>query len=49
MLNVIDIHSKYASSIPLKDKTGKTVLDAFKQTVQAENLIWVDEGKETHG
>jgi len=50
MLNVIDVHSKYAWSIPLKDKTGKTVLGAFKQLVNSSgrkpNHIWVDEGKE---
>jgi hypothetical protein len=50
MLNVIDIFSKYAWSIPLKDKTGKSVLDAFKQIVKISDRIpkhiWVDEGKE---
>ena len=50
MLNVIDVHSKYAWSIPLKDKTGKTVLEAFKQIVNSSGRkpdhIWVDEGKE---
>lgn len=50
MLNVIDVHSKYAWSIPLKDKTGKTVLDAFKQIVKSSGRkpdhVWVDEGKE---
>jgi len=50
MLNVIDVHSKYAWSIPLKDKTGKTVLEAFKQIVESSGRkpdhIWVDEGKE---
>jgi transposase InsO family protein len=50
MLNVIDVHSKYAWSIPLKDKTGKSVLDAFKQIVSSSGRkpdhIWVDEGKE---
>jgi hypothetical protein len=50
MLNVIDVHSKYAWSIPLKDKTGKTVLDAFKEIVKSSGRkpdhIWVDEGKE---
>ena len=35
MLNVIDVHSKYAWSIPLKDKTRKTVLDAFKQIIKS--------------
>lgn len=50
MLSVIDVHSKYAWSIPLRDKTGKTVLDAFKQIVESSgrklNHVWVDEGKE---
>ena len=50
MLNVIDVHSKYAWSVPLKDKTGKTVLGAFKQIVNSSGRkpdhIWVDEGKE---
>ena len=50
LLNVIDVFSKYAWSIPLKDKTGKTVLDAFKKIVEASNRkpkhIWVDQGKE---
>ena len=50
MLNVVDVFSKYAWSIPLKDKTGKTTLDAFKQIVKTSNRkpkhIWVDKGKE---
>ena len=50
MLNAIDIFTKFAYSIPLKDKMGATVLDAFKDIVkQSKRLprhIWVDEGKE---
>jgi hypothetical protein len=50
MLNVIDIFSKYAWSIPLKDKTGLSILDGFKQIVKESERIpkklWVDEGKE---
>ena len=50
ILNVIDCFSKYAWSVPLKDKTGKTVLDAFQYIVKTSNrkpkYIWVDEGKE---
>src|SRR5207245_4006666 len=50
MLNVIDIFSKYAWSIPLKDKKGTTVLDAFQKIVKISDRIpkhiWVDEGKE---
>jgi len=50
MLNVIDVFSKYAWSIPLKDKTGQTTLDGFKLIVKDSGripkYIWVDEGKE---
>ena len=50
MLNVIDVFSKYAWSIPLKDKKGPTVVEAFKQIVRQSDRIpkhiWVDEGKE---
>ena len=50
MLTVIDCFSKFAWSIPLKDKTGLTVLDAFKKIIKESdrqpNFIWVDQGKE---
>ena len=50
MLNVIDVFSKFAWSIPLKDKKGITVLNAFKQIVKESGRIskhiWVDEGLE---
>ena len=50
ILNVIDCFSKYAWSVPLKDKKGETALDAFKYIVETSNrkpmYIWVDEGKE---
>ena len=50
MLNVIDVFSKFAWSIPLKDKKGITVLNAFKQIEKESGRIpkhiWVDEGKE---
>jgi len=49
MLNVIDVFSKYAWSIPLKDKKGVTVVQAFKQIVKQSGRlpkhIWVDKGK----
>ena len=49
MLNVIDCFTKYAWSIPLKDKKGLTVLDAFKKIVKESKMapkhLWVDEGK----
>ena len=50
MLNVVDVFSKYAWSIPMKDKTALTTLNAFKQIVESSKRkpkhIWVDQGKE---
>ena len=50
MLNVVDCFSNFAWSIPLKDKTALTVLDAFKRIVKESGRqpkhLWVDEGKE---
>ncbi len=49
MMNVIDVFSKYGRSIPLNDKTEKSIIDAFIQIVKKSNrrpkYIWVDEGK----
>ena len=43
-------YSKYAWSVPLKDKKGETVTDAFKLIVKNSGRkpkhIWVDQGKE---
>jgi len=50
MLNVIDVCSKYAWSIPMKNKTGETTLAAFKEIVIKSRRIpkhlWVDQGLE---
>ena len=50
MLNVIDVFSKYAWSIPMKNKNGLTTLEAFKKIVKESGRIpkhlWVDKGKE---
>jgi hypothetical protein len=50
MLNVIDVFSKYAWSIPMKNKTGLTTLEAFRKIVKESDRIckhlWVDKGKE---
>jgi len=39
LLTVIDVFSKYGWMLPLKDKTGKSVADMFKQIFknQSEN------------
>ncbi len=50
MLNVIDVFSKYAWSIPMKNKTAETTLNAFKKIVKDSGRIpkhlWVDKGLE---
>ena len=38
MLNVIDVFSKYAWSIPLKDKKGLTTTEAFKAIVKSNRI-----------
>ena len=46
LLNVIDVFSKFAWSVPIKDKTGRSITDAFKLIVKASgrkpNKLWVD-------
>ena len=50
LLYVIDLYSKYAFVIPLKDKKGITIVNAFdkiiKQSNKKPNKIWVDQGGE---
>ena len=52
LLWVIDIFSKYAWVIPLKDKKGITITNAFQKTLDESNLIlnkiWVDKGSERY-
>ena len=50
LLCVIDIFSKYAWVVPLKDKKGVSIVTAFqsilKQPNRKPNKIWVDKGSE---
>ena len=50
LLCFIDIFSKYAWVIPLKDKKGITITNAFqkilKESNRKPNKIWVDKGSE---
>ena len=48
ILNVIDIYTKYAWGVPLKSKTGDSVVSAFKTitTNRKPKLLWVDHGSE---
>ena len=50
LLCVIDIFSKYAWVVPLKDKKGMSIVKAFqsvlKQSDRKPNKIWVDKDSE---
>ena len=50
LLSVIDVFSKYAWVVPLKDKKGVSSVTAFqsilKQSNRKPNKIWVDKGSE---
>ena len=50
LLCAIDLFSKYAFVIPLKDKKGISIVNAFnkiiKQSNRKPNEIWVDQGSE---
>ena len=47
---VIDIFSKYTWVVPLKDKKGVSIVDAFQKILddsnRKPNKIWVDKGSE---
>ena len=50
LLCVIDLFSKYAWVIPIKDKKGTSIVNAFKKILsdsnRKPNKIWVDQGSE---
>ena len=50
LLCIIDIFSKYAWVVPLKDKKGVSIVDAFQKILddsnRKPNKIWVDKGSE---
>ena len=50
LLCAIDLYSKYTFIIPLKDKKGISIVNAFnkiiKQSNRKPNKVWVDEGGE---
>ena len=50
LLCVSDIYNKYAWVIPLKDKKGTIITNAFEKNLDESNCklnkIWVDEGSE---
>ena len=49
LLCAIDLFSKYAWVIPLKDKKGTSIVNEFQKIISKErepNKIWVDQGSE---
>ena len=50
IFTIIDNYTKYAWAIPLKNKEGKSVTEAFKDIVKKSqrkpDKIWSDRGKE---
>ena len=51
LLCAIDLFSKYAWVVPLKDKRGITTVNAFQKLIsrgRKPNKIWVDQGGEFH-
>ena len=50
LLCVIDLFSKYAWVVPLKDKKGVSIVNAFqkilKNSKRKPNKIWVHQGSE---
>ena len=50
LLCAINLYSKYAFAIPLKDKKGISIVNAFNKTIKQSNRkpnkIWVDQGGE---
>ena len=50
LVGVIDIFSKYARVLPLKNKSGTTIVNAFQKVLNKSdrkpNKIWADKGSE---
>ena len=49
LVSVIDLFKKYAWVIPLKDKRGITIVNAFQKVVskgRKPNKIWIDQSGE---
>ena len=49
LLCAIDLFTKYVWVVPLKDKKGVSIVDAFQKIIskgRKPNKIWVDQGSE---
>ena len=50
LLCAIDLFSKYAWVVPIKDKKGTSIVNAFKKIISKRKpkKIWVDQGSKFH-
>ena len=49
LMRTIDIFTNYAGVVPLKDKKGTSIVNAFPKIISQErkpNKMWVDQGSE---
>ena len=48
IINIIDLYSRHAWSIPIKNKTGKSIVEAFNSLSETKKpkKLWVDNGSE---
>ena len=47
IINIIDLYSRHAWSIPIKNKTGKSIIEAFDSIRGSKpKKLWVDNGSE---
>ena len=48
IINIIDLYSRHAWSIPVKNKTGKSIVEAFNSLSETKKpkKLWVDNGSE---
>ena len=48
IINIIDLYSRHAWSIPIKNKTGKSIVEAFDSLSETKKpkKLWVDNGSE---
>ena len=49
LLCAIDVFSKYAWVVPIKDKKGTSIVNAFQKIIsegKKTNKIWIDQGSE---
>ena len=51
LLCAIDLFGKYAWVVPIKDKKGTSIVNAFKKIISEKrkpNKIWVEKGSELY-